>query len=127
MGQLRVAINDLEYRAMKKICVCCAAFALLIGLSGCGSSPDSLMKKKISLLSEFTDALESNAPPSKLADIKKRTDENDQKLAKLSEEDEKKLYEKHNDEMQKAMSRMKAALMNKGIEVEFDSPGLPNK
>jgi hypothetical protein len=96
--------------------------------SGCGASADSLMKDQIKLMNELADAMESNAAESKLADIKKRMDENSKKLdgLKLSEEDKKRLLEKHKDEFAKATGRlMQAAVkqMGKGMG-DLKLPGM---
>jgi hypothetical protein len=114
---------------MKKTLVLVAAGLLLLNVSGCGASADSLMKEQIALMNEMADALEKDQPEAKIADIKKRMDANTEKMKnlKVSEADQKKLMEKYQDEMMKAAMRLAAAQMKKGMkDIGGGIPGIPN-
>ena len=104
-------------------------FILMLGLIGCGGSPDSLMKDQISYMNDLADALEKNQPESKLTDIKNRMDTNGKKIEalKMSDEEKKKLFEKHKDELMKATQRLLQAMMkSKEFGGLFDKfPGMP--
>jgi hypothetical protein len=98
------------------IFVGCALVAL-VAVTGCGSSPDSLVKDQIKAMDEMADALESNAPESKVEEIKKKMEDINKKLEalKLSDEDKKKLLEKHKAEFEKAGTRLAKASLNKAM------------
>ncbi len=105
---------------------CCCLVPL--GVSGCGSSPDSAIKDQIKSMNDLADAVEKNEPDAKIQDLQKRVEESGKKLEalKLSEEDQKKLFEKHKDELSKAMGRYMAAMMKKGMkDLGGAFPGMP--
>lgn len=91
---------------------------LLLGLTGCGATPDSLIKDQIGAMNDMADALEKNEPESRIADIKARMEQNNKKMEalKLPEDDKKKLLEKHKDELLKAMTRLQKAMMNRAVK-----------
>jgi TolA-binding protein len=93
-------------------------FVLLFSLTGCGSSPDGLVKDQIKAMNDMADALEKNEPETKVAEIKKRLEENNKKLEelKLSDEEKKKLIEKHKDELTRATTRLQQAMLTKAMK-----------
>ncbi len=102
---------------MKKVLATAAAFALLTGVSGCGSKGDSLMKEQISLLNQLADELEGSASQGKIDEISNKIAQNGRKLdeLKLSQEDQKKLLEKHQEDWKKAKERFLAATMEAAL------------
>jgi hypothetical protein len=100
----------------------------VFSLSGCGSSPaDSLMNDMVKCLNEMADAMEKKLPEDKVAAIQTRMKEIGEKLEglKLSEEDKKKLLEKHKDAMAKASERMQKAMMGQLGNLGNMIPGVP--
>jgi hypothetical protein len=97
---------------MKKASRWGVAFVVLMAVSGCGSSADSLMKDMIADMNALADLLEKG-DEARINDAKKRLEETGKKLdaLKLSEEDKKKLQEKYKPEMEKAASRMMGGMM----------------
>jgi hypothetical protein len=97
---------------MKKCVVVAFAFGLLVNVSGCGSSPDSIMKDSIAAMNDLADAVEkkdegkAKAAATKLQDLEKKLD-----ALKLSEDDKKKLLEKHKDEAGKALTKLMGAMV----------------
>lgn len=117
---------------MKMALVRTGMFLLLLGLVGCGgSSPDSLVKEQIAGMNEMADALEKNEPESKLTDIKNRLEATGKKMEalKLSDDEKKKLLEKHKDELMNATSRMFQAMMKRSKDLGSlfggKMPGMP--
>jgi hypothetical protein len=116
---------------MKKALILGSMLVLVLGLAGCGSSPDSLVKEQIAGINDLADAIEKGEPESKLTDIKKRMEDTSKKLEalKMSDDEKKKLIEKHKDELLKATERMVKAMMSKSKD--FGSlfgggiPGMP--
>jgi hypothetical protein len=98
---------------MKKFLLVACGLVLIAGVSGCGSSADSLWKDQIKLMNELADALESGAAQSKIDDIGKKIKDNDEKLKalKLSDTDRRKLLVKYKDDMAKASKRVLAAVI----------------
>src|SRR5262249_25519644 len=99
---------------MKKAVLGCA-FVFLVGVSGCGSSADSLLKDQIKLMNDVADAMEKG-DEAKVKDLQKRMEELKKKLdeLKLSDEEVKKAWEKHKDEFAAAKGRVFQAGMKKG-------------
>jgi len=93
-------------------------FALLICLSGCGSSPDSLMKQQIDLMNDTADAMESDASESEMKELEERGKALKEKMENLdlSDEEKKQLVEKNKDEYSKALSRLMQAAMDKSLK-----------
>jgi TolA-binding protein len=109
------------------------ALVLLVAVSGCASSPDSLVKDQIKAMNELAEAMETNAAEAKVQEIQKKIEEINKKLEdlKLSDEDKKKLLEKHKGEMEKAVIRLAKAGLNKtmgdfGKVFGGQLPGAPN-
>src|SRR5262249_13834562 len=109
--------------SMKKVSVLGCAFVFLVGVGGCGSSADSLVKDQIKNMNNMADALEQcdQAKFKELEkngkDIEKKGKDLDKKLEelKLSDEEKKKLLEKHKDELGAALGRIMQATMKKGL------------
>lgn len=100
----------------------------VISFCGCGSSPgDSLMNDMIKCMNEMADAIEKKLPEDKVTPIQTRMKELGEKLdaLKLSEEEKKKLLEKHKDAMAKAAERMQKAMMGQLGNLGNMVPGLP--
>ncbi len=100
---------------MKKVIVGVSALALVFLVSGCGDSPDAVMKDTIKLMNEAVDALESandkdsaEKAKAKLEDINKRLKDVVERAKKLKmpKDQEKKLEEKYKDDMTKIQKRM---------------------
>jgi hypothetical protein len=91
-------------------------FVLLCGLSGCGSSADSLMKDQINLMNEMADAIEKGEPEAKLQTLKQRGEEIEKKMKamNISDAEKKRLEEKYKDDLTKALGRLLKAGMEKG-------------
>jgi len=100
---------------MKKFLSLTCAFALLVGVSGCGSKADSLIKEQIKLMNDLADAIEKD-DEAKAKDIQEKIKENGKKLddLKLSDDEKKKLEEKYKGDVEKAMKRVMEAAMKKG-------------
>jgi chromosome segregation ATPase len=101
---------------VKKIIVLSGFLVLLCGVSGCGSSADSLIKEEIKGMDDLADALENNAPQSKIDEISKRLKETDKKLEdlKLSDEEKKKVIEQNKAELERVTKRLAAAMLKAG-------------
>jgi biopolymer transport protein ExbB/TolQ len=98
---------------MKRVLTVCVVGFMLVNVSGCGGSPDGLMKEMISGLNSLADSMEKGESEDKqkaIADKLKATSEKLDKL-KHSEDQKKALVEKHKDDMTKAMMRLMAASM----------------
>jgi peptidoglycan hydrolase CwlO-like protein len=98
---------------MRKLIVVAGALMLMMSLSGCGSSADSLTKDQIKLMNELADAIDKGADKAKLEDISKRIQEVDKKFKdlKLSADEEKKLKDKYNKEGEEAAKKLFAAML----------------
>jgi hypothetical protein len=108
----------------------CLLLALI--LAGCGSSGESAIREQIHLMNELADALEAGAPQAKLDEISKKMADNGKKLEALSEDERKKLVEKHSEERANASMRLANALLkNAGKQLGNmkvpDLSGLMNK
>jgi predicted Holliday junction resolvase-like endonuclease len=102
-----------------------AMIALVFTMNGCGSNADGLMSDMIRCMNDMADAMEKKAPEEKLTEIKTRMENIGKKLdaLKLSEDEKKKLLEKHKDAMEKAAKRITDATMkNMGGLI----PGMPS-
>src|SRR5262245_31033895 len=103
--------------------LCLAAAAALV-TAGCGGGADSLMKDMISDMNALADAVEKNESEAKVKEIQDRMQATTKKLddLKLSDDDKKKLIEKHKAELEKAGQRMAGAMAKK----MFGGMGMPN-
>jgi hypothetical protein len=107
--------------------------AAFCGIVGCGASADSLMNDQVKAMNEMADALEKKAPESTVSEIQTRMKNTNEKLEalKLSDDEKKKLLERHKDELTKATTRVAQASMNKVME-QFGKgfgggfPGMPD-
>src|SRR5262245_1920443 len=110
---------------MRKTSIVAVMFASIVTVSGCGSSADSLVNDMIRCMNDMADAMEKSAPKEKLDQIKSRMEEIDNKMKalNLSEDQKKKLMEKHKDALEKAGKRMAEAMMK---NVGNMMPGLPS-
>ncbi len=106
--------------------VCLVTSAAFLGLAGCGG-PDSLIKEQIADMNALADAMEKGESEEKIKELSKKMEATGKKLEdlKLSEEDKKKLIEKHKAEFEKAGSRMMAAMMKKMVGGMGGVPGMP--
>jgi hypothetical protein len=100
---------------MRKWIVLVSALLTLIMISGCGSNPDKVVKKQISLMNDFANAVENNASEDKIKDIEKRMKEVNKEFEalKLSDEQKQKLLETHRAELEEAGKRLVTAMMKK--------------
>jgi hypothetical protein len=76
----------------------------------------------------MADAIEKDQPESKIEEIKKRMEETDKKMEKLklSDDQKKKLIEKHKAELDAAVGRLMKAAMGKTIKgLDGGFPGMP--
>jgi hypothetical protein len=107
---------------MKRLIVTVCGLVLVVGVNGCGSSSDSLMKDQIALMNELADALEHGADASKIEALTKKSTENGEKLKalNLSEAEMNKLGEKYKDELAKATTRLANAMM-KGMSKQVSN------
>jgi len=106
---------------MKKVLVSFSALALVFLVSGCGDSPDSIMKDTIKLMNDMADAVESakdkdsaEKAKAKLEDIDKKFKDLAEraKKVKVSDDQGKKLTEKYKEDIEKATKRMMEAGMS---------------
>ncbi len=118
---------------MRKVFVLASVIVLSVTAIGCGPDPDALMKDQIKAMNDMAEALENDAPESKLEEIGKRTKEINEKIEglSLSDEEKKKLVERHKDELTKATVRLQAAMMKKMMKsmnkaMGSGFPGMPN-
>jgi hypothetical protein len=109
-----------------------AGMCLVVGVSGCGASPDSLVKEQIAAMNDLSAALESKAPEAKVKEAQKRMEDAGKRLdaLKLSEDAKKQLLERHKDELTKAGIRflqasMGGALQDFGKAFGGGMPGMP--
>jgi len=106
---------------MKKVALSVFALSLICLASGCGDSPDSVMKDSISLMNDMSDTLEKikskedaekyKGDLEKLVKRAKDIEERSKKLKldELSEDKKKALTEKYKGDLEKAMNRLAAA------------------
>jgi biopolymer transport protein ExbB/TolQ len=115
--------RKIEGLSMKKLFGAVCVLIVLAGINGCGSANDSLAKNHIQVTNELADALEKGADAAKLQEIQNRAKESTKKIEALPEAERKALEEKYKDELQKANSRVMAAMtknVGKGVgEVKF--------
>jgi hypothetical protein len=92
---------------VKKVLVLGFAFVLLVGVGGCGSKADSLMKAQIKVCYDQADAIE-NSDLAKFQELENKRKEINKEMAdlKLSDEETKKLREKYKDEFKAAARRI---------------------
>ena len=100
---------------------CLAAAATFLVTAGCGGGGDALVKDMIADMNAIADAMEKG-DEAKVKEIEERMKATTKKLddLKLSEDEKKKLMERHKDEMDKAGQRMFAAMAKK-----MGAAGLP--
>lgn len=103
------------FKNMARIGVC---LLLVFGVAGCGSSPDGLMKKQIRLLNDFADAIENDAPQSRMDELQKEGEALNQKMEKLdlSPDEKKELRERHKPEIEAALGRLRKAMFSKAMK-----------
>jgi len=108
---------------MRKSIILAGMLFLACGAVGCGGSADSLLKKQFKYMNEWAEAVEKN-DDSRAKEATKNMEETAKKLEalKLSEEEKKKLVKRHQDEFQKANTRVEQAAMNR-VKREFDKIG----
>lgn len=109
--------------AMRKATLAGLALALVFGVSGCGDSPDSVMKDTIKLMNEMADVMEGikdkdsaeKAKPKLEALAKKMKDLEERakklKLDEMPKEKKEALQKKYEDDLKKAGTRFGAAMM----------------
>jgi hypothetical protein len=103
---------------MRKLLVSASLVVLACGVSGCGgANGDSLMKEQVKDMNDLAAALESKAPEAKVKELSTKLQETEKKLKalNLSEDEKKKLAERHRDELVKASMRLAQAGMNKAM------------
>jgi len=106
---------------MKKVTLSVFALSLVFLATGCGDSPDSLMKDTISMMNDTSDVLEkikskedAEKYKGELEKIAKRAKDIEERAKKLKMDDlpkDKKeaLQKKYEDDLKKALSRLVAA------------------
>lgn len=112
---------------MKRLTLACC-FAAVVMMSGCGSSADSILKKQIVLMNDMADAIENDASKEEIDKLKERGDALDKKLKalNLSAEEQRKLRERHEEEMNEAMAHLKKAMVNRmASEMKKGLSGMP--
>jgi len=102
---------------MKRLVGVACGLVMVAGVTGCGSSPDSLMKEQVTILNQMAEAMDSADPQAKLEELAKKLNGNAKKLdaLKLSDAAKKKLDEKYGQELQKARLNWIAA-MQKNVD-----------
>ena len=94
-----------------------SACLLVLGLSGCGANADAdaLIEEQIQAMNDYADVLENDASISKMLEFKNRFEATSKKLKELnlSDEESKKLHEKHNEEYTLARARLQKASKKK--------------
>lgn len=124
------ASNTPKEMLVKKRLVLGSLLLLLCSSSGCSSnSADSLMTEEIKNLNELAEALETKAPEAKVNELQSKLRDTNKKIEalKLSEDEKKKLVERHRDEMAKASMRFAKASMNKAFGQGFPGMQDPSK
>jgi hypothetical protein len=109
--------------AMRKVTLAGFALALVFAVSGCGDSPDSVIKDQIKLMNDMADVLEGikdkdsaeKAKPKLEALAKKAKDIEERakklKLDDMPKEKQEALKKKYEDDIKKAAGRFGAAMM----------------
>jgi hypothetical protein len=89
---------------------------LLCGVIGCGGNADSLVKDEIKCMNELADAFEKK-DDARAKELQTKLEETDKKLQalKLSDEQKKQLISRHQEELQKASTRLAQAGMNRAL------------
>ena len=102
---------------MKRLVGVACGLVMVAGVTGCGSSPDSLMKEQVTILNQMAEAMDSADPQAKLEELAKKLNDNAKKLdaRKLSDAEKKKLDEKYGPELQTARLNWIAA-MQKNVD-----------
>ena len=103
---------------MKKVTLSVFALSLVFLATGCGDSPDSVMKDMIKLMNEATEALESakdspDKAKSKLDDVATKMEkvaERAKKIGKLDKNKKEALEKKYKSEGEEAGKKFQAAL-----------------
>src|SRR5262245_17875236 len=93
---------------------CLVAAAALVAMAGCGGGADGLVKDMISDMNALADAIEKG-DEAKVKEAEERMKATTKKLddLKLSDDEKKKLMEKHKPELEKAGKRMAEAMFKK--------------
>ena len=108
------------------VIACCCVSALAV--TGCGSSPDALVKEQIQVMNELATAMENNAPQAKLDELQDRNNELNKRFEalNLSTADKRQLMERHQAELAPAMTRLQKAMMAKAMKSFGEGfPGFP--
>lgn len=106
-----------------------AAACLLLILSGCRDTPDSLMKSQIRTINKLADAIENKQSKDEIDAIQAALAETRNKLNALpmSPTERLELFKRHSPEMSKAAMRLnKAALNRTADELKFVLPTMPS-
>ena len=99
-----------SYRLMfRRGCVLLSAFCLL-AVTGCGASPESLFEQSLADMNKLADAYEADKSEAECKEISTRLKEVNEKIAKLSDDEKKRMAEKYRDELAKASMRLMAAM-----------------
>ncbi len=93
---------------MKKALVLGGLACLVIGVSGCGSEADQLLKEQIRAMNELADAVEAKAPAAKVTELQDRLREITTKWKglNLSDRARRDLLVRHQEELAKAGMRL---------------------
>lgn len=92
---------------------------VLTAAGGCGS-PDGVVRDAAASLNRLSDAIEKGESKERQEDLSQKAKDAFAKfdLLKMSEEQKKALFEKHADELEKAMKRLKAAADNPNSKLD---------
>ena len=103
---------------MKKTLVLGGLAWLVIGVSGCGSDSDQLIKDQIRAMNDLASALEAKAPPATVAALQNHLREvTDQvKALNLSDKARQELFVRHQQELAKAGMRLGQAHLGTAAE-----------
>ncbi|HEY2783884.1 MAG TPA: hypothetical protein VGJ05_02825 [Fimbriiglobus sp.] len=101
--------------------------AALFGVAGCSGGPDSLVKELIGDMNAIADAMEKKESKETIEKLMDKMNATKKKFddLKLSDDEKKKLMEKHKDEIEKATKRMMSAMMNGTFNNMGGMPGMP--
>lgn len=108
---------------MRKILDLACCCLLIPTLCGCGSNPDQLVKEHVTILNEWADALEKDAPQSKLAEIQDRSNAINERFERLnlSTAGKRQLAEKaergEEPTLTTAMGRLKQAMQKRSLKL----------
>lgn len=105
-----------------------ALSCLTIMLSGCGSSPEGLMKRQISLVNELAEAMENDASEDKIKSISEKLQDNVKKMQDLdvSADEGARLAKEYAAELMEAYSRLGKATRGRMMRKGFPMPSMPN-